>query len=388
LKNPDISILTPDVSRNCFGRAWLLADLLKKQYRVEIVGPDFGKGIWGPLKNQRSCRVKTVKGYRNGRFELKKMIAYIDGEVIYASKPLAASFGAGLLKKLIAKKKLVLDIDDNELGFGREFYDSLSILKKLNDFRLSVCNWRSYYHNLVLNRLAFLANDITVSGRTLQKQFGGSIITHVRDVKRLDPEKFDKKKLRRKYLPDVHPQSRIVGFIGTPRRHKGVDDLIDAIALLRRENIVLAIGGAGKDRYCSDLRSKLNASGLIDTVLMLPEIPFESLPEIIAFLDIIVIPQRDTPEAIGQVPAKIFDAMAMAKPIVATKVADIPYFLEGCAWLVDPKQPIQLAEKIKYICNHSGEARQMGLRARKKCLANFSYPVARETLGCIFSKFL
>lgn len=44
-----ISILTPDLSHNCLGRAYLIAKILQRHYEVEIVGPIFGDGIWRPL---------------------------------------------------------------------------------------------------------------------------------------------------------------------------------------------------------------------------------------------------------------------------------------------------------------------------------------------------
>lgn len=46
-----ISILTPDLSHNCLGRAYLLAKVLQRHYKVEITGPMFGEEIWGPIAN-------------------------------------------------------------------------------------------------------------------------------------------------------------------------------------------------------------------------------------------------------------------------------------------------------------------------------------------------
>ena len=40
-----ISILSPDLSHNCLGRAYLLAKILQRHYEVEIIGPMFGEGI-------------------------------------------------------------------------------------------------------------------------------------------------------------------------------------------------------------------------------------------------------------------------------------------------------------------------------------------------------
>jgi len=118
------------------------------------------------------------------------MLNLIKGDVIYASKPLMASFGVGLLKKIRHRRPLVLDIDDWELGFGKDFYDSLVWYKKINDFRLSISNWRSYYYSLMLDKFIPSANMITVSGKTLQKRYGGTVVWHGRDPDLFNPEKY------------------------------------------------------------------------------------------------------------------------------------------------------------------------------------------------------
>jgi glycosyltransferase involved in cell wall biosynthesis len=83
--------------------------------------------------------------------------------------------------------------------------------------------------------------------------------------------------------------------------------------------------------------------------------------------DIIAIPQRRTSDSVGQIPARLFDAMSMAKPIIATRVSDIPKVLEDCGYLVDPSEPSQLADCIQYILSHPGEAKAKGHAARERC---------------------
>ena len=94
---------------------------------------------------------------------------------------------------------------------------------------------------------------------------------------------------------------------------------------------------------------------------------FVKLPELLSAADIIAIPQRRTSDSVGQIPARLFDAMSMGKPIIATRVSDIPEVLDGCGYLVDPNQPAQLAETIEYILNHLDEARAKGQTARERC---------------------
>lgn len=49
-----ISILTPDLFHNYFGRAYLLTKILQRHHKVEIISPMFGDGIWEPVANNKT----------------------------------------------------------------------------------------------------------------------------------------------------------------------------------------------------------------------------------------------------------------------------------------------------------------------------------------------
>lgn len=76
-----ISILSPDLSNNCLGRAYLLAKILQRRYEVEIAGPIFGDGIWKPVADDKSITYKSVK--ISGRFkpylQIKELAQKIEG---------------------------------------------------------------------------------------------------------------------------------------------------------------------------------------------------------------------------------------------------------------------------------------------------------------------
>lgn len=382
-----ISVLTPDFSHNCFGRAWLLAKVLQRHYNVEVIGPAFGEGIWKPLTNACDFDIKMVKGYAKGHFELKKMLSMISGDVIYASKPLMPSFGVALIKKFMTRKPVILDIDDWELGFGKEFYDSLIWPKKIKDFLLSMSDLSSYYYTVILNKFVPFANDITVSGKILHSIYGGTIIWHGRDVETFNPQKFNKIALKKKYLDDKDKNVFVISFIGSPRPHKGLEDLIDAVSLLKNKNFLLMVVGIEENDYCSNLKKRVEDLGLKEKVKYFSLQPFEKLPEFLSITDLVVIPQRERPASYGQIPAKIFDAMAMAKPIISTKVSDIPEILDGCGWIVEPEDPKRLAEKIQYVFNHPYEAEEMGWKAREKCKQRISWNIIEERLIKLFEKY-
>jgi len=230
-----ISILTPDLSLNCLGRTYLLAKILQRHYKVEIIGPIFGEGIWEPVAYDKSIIYKSVKV--SGRFkpywQIGKLTKKIDGDVIYASKPLFSSFGIGLLKKAFKRKPLILDIDDWQMGFVRENYIRLSIYRRFRFIASSTLyfyNLGSYWNNLINEKLINFADEITVSNNFLKEKFGGNIIWHGRDTDNFNPQRYNRKLLMEKYK--INDSKKVIMFLGTPREHKGVEILIDAVSMI------------------------------------------------------------------------------------------------------------------------------------------------------------
>ena len=118
-----------------------------------------------------------------------------------------------------------------------------------------------------------------------------------------------------------------------------------------------------------------------DKVIVFPKIPFKELPEHLSAADILVIPQRDTTDTKGQIPAKLFDAMAMAKPIITTPISDIPEVLGGFGYLIEPGKPEQLAKTIENIFANPKEARLNGQNARKRCKEFYDLKVMAKELN-------
>lgn len=382
-----ISILTSDFSSNSFGRTWLLAKLLNKHYKIEVIGPSYNGIIWPPLEDNCDFEMKIFKGFSKGKFEFKEILRNIYGDVIYACKPLFPSFGTGLLKKFLKNKPLILDIDDLETGFGKSFYESLTWYQKINDLILSLPNLNSYYYKIFLDKFFPFADDITVSSRSLQNRYGGTIIPHARDVHFFDPDIYDKYECRNKIIPEKYKNSFCIGFFGTPKLHKGIEDLIDAISLLKIDDVLLVLVGFDRDNYYEELKEHAKKRGIFDKITFFPPQPFQKLPQFLSFIDLIVIPQKETEFTRAQIPAKLFDAMAMAKPIISTKISDIPVILGNCGWVVEPDNHRQLSNKIRYVYEHPDEAESRGLKARDKCIREFSYEAVESNLYSIFDRY-
>jgi len=300
----------------------------------------------------------------------------MEGDVIYASKLYLVSFGVAILQSLKTSRPLVLDIDDLDI---LDVMGDASLLKRLYIYldprRLQ--NPFSPIYTLLMEKLRYLADAITVSSRFLQKKYGGTIIPHARDTDWLNPSKYPTEKAKKKYGLEG---KRVVMFYGTPRPHKGVEDMLDAVCQIEDPTVIGVVGGViKKDPYCRYLMEKYK-----EKAVFFPVQPFSRLPEFVSMADVVVIPQRRTLYAMAQVPAKVFDAMAMAKPVIATNVSDLPYILEGCGIIVPPESPEEIKNAILELLKAPSLALSIGEKARKKCIENYSYKVCGNKLRNVF----
>jgi glycosyltransferase involved in cell wall biosynthesis len=369
-----ISVLSNNLSNNGFGRAFLLADILSRRYDVEIIGPVKASGIWPPLRNSK-LKIKTVPhrsmpGFFVSAFQMYKMI---DGDVIYAIKPKLASYLIGLIKRFRTRKPVVIDIDDWEAAFHDLSWSIPGLVGEIVDPD-------SMLYSGIAERLVNRADGLTSVSDFLRETYGsrGVIVPHGRDIKVFDPAIYSKEEQKRKYHLEGF---NVIVFVGTVRSHKGVEDIIEAIKQLNDKKIKLVIFATENDRTRQVVEQNP------DIVTFLGQADFVSLPEKLSMADLIVLPQKDEPIARGQVPAKLIDAMAMAKPIISTKISDIPKILEGCGIVVEPGDIKAIAKSIRYVLDHPGKAEEMGKAARTKCEKYFSYEAVGNILYNVFDKY-
>lgn len=368
----DVTVLTPDVSHNCLGRAHLLAEMLSRTYEVEIVGPQFGDGIWSPVAGAYDYKsVETGSRIFSFGRAVPKLLDLIDGDVVFVSKPQLQSYGVGLLQTLGKEHPLVLDIDDWETGFAlrKGAFAYLSGIPSLVDVN-------SIYYKLLMERLASVADARTVSNSFLKERFGGVTIPHVRDTDVFDPDRFSFEDARREF--DLPVDDYLVMFSGTPRPHKGIDDLIGAVSSMNRDDVRIVLVGAHESDYVDELR-RLGG----DSLIVRGQQPFDTLPRWISTADIIAIPQREGPETRGQLPAKVFDAMAMGKPVVSTTVSDLPTVLDECGIVVEPGAPRRLQEAIARLLDDPSLRDSLGRCARHRCVEKYSHDAVAPRLNAV-----
>jgi glycosyltransferase involved in cell wall biosynthesis len=211
----------------------------------------------------------------------------------------------------------------------------------------------------------------------LKKRYGGLQLYHGVDCQSFDPARYNAKQLKGKW---GFAGKTVVLFGGIPIPHKGLEDLIAAVKMLNAPSLRVVV--IGSNSY-TDLLEKIAGDFLVRFGVQ----PYTMLPELLSLADLIVLPQRNTPYAQAQVPGKLFDAMAMAKPIIATAVSDLPEILSGCGWVVEPGNPTALAEAIEFVLHNPDLTAEMGWKAREKCQDKYSWDAMERVLVPLFQKY-
>ena len=379
-----VSILVSDLSENPIVRVYPIAKVLERNYSVEIIGPIFAKKIFPAYASEFTF--KTIRGCNYPGFfrQIWEIVKKIEGDVIYAFKPRPSSFFPGLLASWLRRIPLLVDIDDYELAP----YDEMKKFMARSAFfeRFILRGWKApndYKYTVLANKLVRFASQIVVVSDNLQRRFGGMKLYHGVDTDFFDPYRCShRNQLRKKW--QIPFQERVILFAGTPRSHKGLDDLLRAMALVDSKHrlSLLVVGGKLNGQIQESLLNKMRSR-----IREVEYQPHKVMPELLHLCDLVVLPQKKSPISKAQVPAKVFEAMAMAKPIIATAISDLPEILKDCGIIIKPGDVEDLAKNIQYLVENPRVSHMMGEKARKNCIESYSYEALAKMLIPVFQQF-
>ncbi|MFL5473028.1 MAG: glycosyltransferase, partial [Gemmatimonadales bacterium] len=145
---------------------------------------------------------------------------------------------------------------------------------------------------------------------------------------------------------------------------KGLGDLMRAFALLPRGRFSLEIVGDGPDReLLGELAKNL---GIASEICFAGSLDRNAVAERYRAADLFTLPS--SAEAFGNVFA---EALASGLPIVGSTVGGIPELVEHGVngLLIDPGQPLALAQAIQYLAHDPELRRMMSIRNRAKAEA-------------------
>ena len=346
-KRLKVSVIAWDLAHNPLGRAYLIADVLRNDYDVEIIGstfPRFGNDIWKPL---RDCSRVPIRSFPGDDFpahfsKMQALAEHVDGDVIFVSKPRLPSLELAILAKIRRNRPIILDIDDHELSFF-ENQEPLS-LEQLKARRRTLDvdvpygeAWTRYCETLIPH-----VDHVTVSNKELRKKYGGTILPHIRDERDFDPAPYPRDAIRRAL--GFAPEDRVILFAGTPRMHKGLSRLAKALREPDRPTYKLLVVGSPADGTVTEVLRRVDPR----RITMLPDVPFSDLPGYLCAADLIALLQDEeaSPSAF-QMPAKFTDALSMGIPVLASNAPPLVNLAnDGLVELLGDASPAQKIDEI------------------------------------------
>ena len=173
--------------------------------------------------------------------------------------------------------------------------------------------------------------------------------------------------------------ARVVGFAGSLKPWHGVDVLLAAAARLapERPDLRVLVVGDGPERT----RLEAMAAHLPGRVTFTGAIPSAEMPAHLATFDVATAPYVAPAGSLGFYfsPMKVVEAMAAARPLVASRFPSIEDLVAGCARLVQPGDDAALAEAIGRTLDDP-DAATIAERARQRTAADHDWAAVARTI--------
>lgn len=152
------------------------------------------------------------------------------------------------------------------------------------------------------------------------------------------------------------------GIIGLAQ---GLDIILDAASKVPGElRIKFLLLGEGPEK---ERLIKRKGNEKLDNVFFLDLVPKDKVPAIIHAVDAAVIPLKKMDLFLGAIPSKIFENLALKKPVILAVGGEAKQlFIDKgkCGIYTEPEDAEAMCKAAVYLATHKDEARQMGENGR------------------------
>ncbi len=172
--------------------------------------------------------------------------------------------------------------------------------------------------------------------------------------------------------PRAHGAPLVVMYHGSLVERNGVDLAVEAVARARRAGVdaELRIYGAPTP-FLEQVMKSVHAQGLSEAVRCLGPRRLEAIAEAIAECDVGVIPNRRSIFTELNTPTRIFEYLALGKPVIAPRSAGIlDYFDDGSLIFFELGDAGDLARRIEDVWADPGKAAEITRRGQEVYLAH------------------
>lgn len=193
----------------------------------------------------------------------------------------------------------------------------------------------------------------------------------------IDTPKFYSDKNVKEYRREfgLKPGDKVIGIVGNINPDKGYEYFLPAAKLVKQslpkvKFLVVGKRLETKEKYWKRLRTLIANLQIEDDIIFAGY--RADIPGIMNAMDIFVLAS-----VFEAAPIVVLEAMACAKPVVATRVGGVPeLIIDGeTGVLVTPRDSKAIAEAILYLLDHPREAEEMGLKGCQRAIDHFNLAI-------------
>ena len=167
----------------------------------------------------------------------------------------------------------------------------------------------------------------------------------------------------------------VVSFVGSFQLWHGIDRLVESFACVLKEipqARLLLVGDGPARPVVEDTITRL---GLSSRVTIMGLVPQAKIPEILAAVDVAVIPYPRLPKDLWFSPLKLYEYMAAGKAIVASASGQIAEVVQDGynGLLVKPGDVVETAQAITRLLRNPAELDWLGKNARRQAVERHSW---------------
>jgi len=219
-----------------------------------------------------------------------------------------------VIVKIILRKKLIIILP--------EFYEKPQG-KKIS---FALIKWYDFYWGL--SCISKKADGFITASHYLKAY----ALTHIKRNVRVMvlPNVMDPSVFECESKPFINAQITI-GYTGTPTRKDGVGDLLLSFSKLHREfpmTHLLVIGDVFKGSVIPQLKEEAIKLGISDNVTFTGIVQFSDIPKLLRSCQILALTRPSGVFAEAGFPTKLGEYFACMRPVVITKVGDIPKYFK------------------------------------------------------------
>ncbi len=185
-------------------------------------------------------------------------------------------------------------------------------------------------------------------------------------------------------LSIVPSADKIILTVGRLIERKGVDLTLKALALLKQPYRYIVVGDGP---YRQNLLQLTQQLGLTDKVIFAGQVSDDELDNYYRQASIFVMPARQITDDVEGFGLVFLEAGRYGLPVIGGQSGgQADAVVDGqTGYLVDPHDPVELAEKIKLLLNDETLARQMGAAGQARVKKNFLWSEQAAKLEKILS---